>query len=399
MDGRQKPDPQPENDNDLNDEEIIDLIRVVEGGDDDNIIDLNDILDQPAQVLDAADEPEEAIMPLVDAIPAEKGPNLPEDADDDIIDLTEVTTHLQTPAVEPIAESASAPSDDEAVIDLLDVATTLESDLAEVAVSASPSEETAGMSDDADDVIDLLDVATTLESDLAEVAVSASPPEEAAGTSDDADDVIDLLDVAATLEPHIDEPQPPAPAFEETAGAMEADEPIIDLLDTLEPQTAEAETTVNADNELADLKTRADAILTDTSAVFDFETPEEAAETASPDDDFMVLDDEEIIGAPIIPEPATRAEQAETPVDAALPAEESVGSAMFMPVTSIETTAANEPVPLTEQQVEDALQRVIEKIYGAKIEHLLIQTIEKTVTREIAKIKNALLEEDDGMAG
>lgn len=58
---------------------------------------------------------------------------------------------------------------------------------------------------------------------------------------------------------------------------------------------------------------------------------------------------------------------------------------------------APEPPPLTEQQIEDALERVIKKIYGEKIEHLLIQTIDKTIRREIEKIKNALLEDGDGM--
>ncbi|MBR9986026.1 MAG: hypothetical protein KFF68_08960, partial [Desulfosarcina sp.] len=67
MDGRQKPDPQPENENELNDEQVIDLTQIVEGGDDNDVIDLTDILEEPDQALDAVVEPEEAVIPLVDA--------------------------------------------------------------------------------------------------------------------------------------------------------------------------------------------------------------------------------------------------------------------------------------------------------------------------------------------
>ena len=72
---------------------------------------------------------------------------------------------------------------------------------------------------------------------------------------------------------------------------------------------------------------------------------------------------------------------------------ESVAAPLHVPVSP------SEPVPLTEAQVEAALERTIEKIYGEKIEQLMIRTIEKTVTREIARIKNALLEDDDDMVG
>jgi hypothetical protein len=90
MDGGRKPDPKPENENELTDEEIIDLTQVLEGGDDDDIIDLNEVLEQPGQ---APDETDEGIIPLVDAIPAEKATTLPEDTDEAIIDLGEDGDH------------------------------------------------------------------------------------------------------------------------------------------------------------------------------------------------------------------------------------------------------------------------------------------------------------------
>ena len=48
---------------------------------------------------------------------------------------------------------------------------------------------------------------------------------------------------------------------------------------------------------------------------------------------------------------------------------------------------------VTGEQVEAALDRVIKKMFYEKIDRLLVDTIEKTVTREIEKLKKALLDE------
>ena len=307
MDGRQKPDPQNESGNDLNDKDVIDLTEVVEEGNGDDVIDLNDILEQPDQAAQAAVEPEEEATPLVNA--------LSEEADDEIIDLTDMTESAEAPAVEPVAESVAAPSDgeaDEAVIDLMDVATSLEADL----VAAEPD-------------------------------VSASTPEETVGITQDEDDVIDLLEA-------------------------------------VEPQAAEAETTVETNDAFTDLESRAEAVLTGAGDAYDVE----AAETAGPDGDFMVFEDTEAI----IDETEAFTVVDDQPKDAP-DVPEPLATPPFVPVSQ------SEPGPLTEAQVESALERTIEKIYGEKIEQLMIQAIEKTVKREIEKIKRALLEEDDDMIG
>ncbi|WP_319409145.1 hypothetical protein [uncultured Desulfosarcina sp.] len=394
MDGRQKPDPQPENENELNDEQAIDLTQIVEGGDNGDIIDLTEILEEPEQALDDGVEPEEAIIPLVDTIPANTSTELPEDTDDEIIDLTAVAAAPETPAVKTAAEPAPMPDEDdgdEEVIDLMDVATTLETDLteAEPEAPATISEESVSKTEDDDEVIDLMDVATTLETDLTETEpeVSATISEESIATAEDEDDVIDLMDVANTPETDTadTERQGHGTISEETTGITEADEPIIDLLDAVEPPPEEAETAVDADDELTDLETRAQAILTDATDAFDYETPEEAAETAGPDSDFMVFEDD-----------GTITDESETPaiVDNEPKIPEPVTDDMlFVPVSP------SEPISLTEAQLEAALERTVEKIYGEKIEQLMIRAIEKTVTREIARIKNALLEDDDDMVG
>ena len=47
---------------------------------------------------------------------------------------------------------------------------------------------------------------------------------------------------------------------------------------------------------------------------------------------------------------------------------------------------------ITDEKFEAALERVIKKVYHEKIDRLLLEAIEKTVTREIEKLKKALLE-------
>jgi len=48
---------------------------------------------------------------------------------------------------------------------------------------------------------------------------------------------------------------------------------------------------------------------------------------------------------------------------------------------------------ITDEKFEAALERVIKKVYHEKIDRLLVEAIEKTVTREIEKLKKALLED------
>jgi hypothetical protein len=358
MDGRQKPDPQNERGNDLNDKDVIDLTEVVQGGDGYDVIELNDILEQPDQAAKALAEPAEEAIPLVNALPEEGTTDLPQETDDEIIDLMDVAAAPQAPAPGPAVEAATAPGLDEA----------------------------------GEEVIDLMDVADTLDADLveAEPEVSAAMPEESTGTAPDEDDVIDLMDVANTPEGDTAGTALPGPDAmpEERDGTMQEDEPIIDLLEAVGPQAAEAETTVETDDEYTDLKSRADAILTGAEDAYDGETPEKASETAGPDNDVAAVEDTEAI----IDETEAPAVVDDLPEDAPNVPEPAADPA-FIPASP------SEPVPLTEAQVEAALERTIHKIYGEKIEQLMIQAIEKTVKKEIERIKRALLEDDDDMIG
>jgi predicted ribosome quality control (RQC) complex YloA/Tae2 family protein len=162
---------------------------------------------------------------------------------------------------------------------------------------------------------------------------------------DDDDLIIDLTGMEAALDADIADP-----ALEDD----EDDEDVIDLLDAVEPEALAAET-----DELADLETRAETMLAET-----LDSPQEPdigiAEETSPA--FADPSDEE-----------------------------------FAP-TALSQPSTTDTVPFTEQQLEAALERTIRRIYAEKIEHLMFQTIEKTVQREIEKIKRALLEDDDELS-
>jgi hypothetical protein len=60
--------------------------------------------------------------------------------------------------------------------------------------------------------------------------------------------------------------------------------------------------------------------------------------------------------------------------------------------------ASDEPEPLSisPDLVEAALERVINKIFSEKFEGILIRVIEKAVTKEIDKLKSSLLEDSIG---
>ena len=57
----------------------------------------------------------------------------------------------------------------------------------------------------------------------------------------------------------------------------------------------------------------------------------------------------------------------------------------------------SEEMPVSQEQIEAALERVIEKKFAQKIEPLLFDTMERVILQEIQKIKTALLKDMDRM--
>ncbi len=403
MEGRQ-----PEDKNDLNDDDIIDLKNVVQSGSDDGIIDLTEVLDQPDLAPAAADSDDEDIIPLVDPVSTETAGDETQAIDDDIIELTDMAAEPDAPPADETAAVITPDSDDdEEVIDLMDIAQTLESEISEADVSVPVNRSASAVDEDAtgdEEIIDLMEVAQPQEADS--IPADESTQEAAPGTDADTagEAIIDLTDVAAveaptaadaeTVDEADDEPIDLLDvATMETAqpqdSAMEPveDEPVSDLEETVSPTADETGATDDLDDDFSDLESRADVMLRDTTYRFDYDPEIEAAETAGPDADFSLFDAE--------PDDAQPTEPSDEPIDV----DEPTTGPTFVPIVPSEASATDKGIVLTEQQLEAALTQVVEKIYGEKIEQLMLQTIEKTVRQEIAKIKNALLEEGDDMTG
>jgi 23S rRNA maturation-related 3'-5' exoribonuclease YhaM len=51
---------------------------------------------------------------------------------------------------------------------------------------------------------------------------------------------------------------------------------------------------------------------------------------------------------------------------------------------------------VSDAQMEAALERVIKKMFYEKIDGILVEVIEKTVTRELERLKSILLEDEAG---
>ena len=416
MDGRQKPDAQSDSANDLNNEEIIDLKQVAQEGNDEEIIDLTNVLDQPDKEPDALKETtnrlsdtDDAVIdleePLSEADTGEEAATSPQKVDDDdIIDLADMETTLEADI------SASALDKDEDVIDLME---TVEPEVP--VTEADDMDETMDLESGAEiTMTDTIETTEAPEFSLSEEPSPASGEDQnltlAADENADDEEIIDLADMETAIEA-----DGPNSGIEDSKDEEEEEEEeIIDLLDTvaLETRAAEVDDTVGhvppeetLETDMPDSEKEPNISTTEKSAPM----AEENQETRLPDEN---ADDDEIIdlaemGTAIEPNISDNAEEDSEEdevidlVDSVVPETPIVED---IPDDTLEEglspTAPSEPstdttVPLTEQELEAALERTIRKIYAEKIEHLMIQTIEKTVQREIEKIKQALMENDD----
>jgi hypothetical protein len=198
--------------------------------------------------------------------------------------------------------------------------------------------------------------------------------EEAADMSQDDEEVIDLLE--ATDEPDVEgikqglvaqelesaEDPEIIEIEEETFNVLQNDEEVIDLLEITDtPQEIEEigepiHTTANLSEQAEDL-TDLHANLLEKPGVLDDETGQEVAGDQPLSDDFvdslgMELDSKEDVSEDVL-----------------------------------------EPEKVSDAQMEAALERVIKKMFYEKIDGILVEVIEKTVTREIERLKNVLLQD------
>jgi len=238
--------------------------------------------------------------------------------------------------------------------------------------------------EDAEDIIELTDVVAALGTGDEEIIDLTEVVEE----NVDQEAVIELTDV-------VEVPEEEMPAAEE----IPIEEPVIDLTEAV---VAEAE---EVDDE---------PILVDMTAAYILEEDEpepavaDAGESTSGELEFadMELDIEERsedglfdslgmnLEADLLP-----AEEDTSELDFNLSTQELSDAIDLLdaklaeepPKTPPDGDNLSEPTALRSEEMETALENVIRKMFGEKIDHLLNEAIEKTVSAEIARLKEQLL--------
>ena len=232
-------------------------------------------------------------------------------------------------------------------------------------------EESIDMSQDDEEIIDLLeatdepDVEVITQGGVAQEPESAQDPEiieleeETFNVSQDDEEIIDLLE--ATDEPDVEDEKQGGVAQE-----VESSEEIIALTEAMSDTPQEIEEigeplhiTANTSGEVEDL-TDLHADLFEEPGILDDELGQEVAPDQASGDDFvdslgMELDSKEDISKDVL-----------------------------------------ESEKVSDAQMEAALERVIKKMFYEKIDGILVEVIEKTVTREIERLKNILLQDAAG---
>ncbi len=83
----------------------------------------------------------------------------------------------------------------------------------------------------------------------------------------------------------------------------------------------------------------------------------------------------------------------ETEADEQLPSEENFPTSSLG--MELEEETPEEPVALTEKEIEEAIERIIRTKYATSIEKLVAATVERVVKREIEEIKRSLMDDDE----
>ena len=287
-----------------------------------------------------------------------------------------------TEPIEPDKKDETAEStEDEPIIDLKD----------EMAVDPAD-----------DEPIDLTEVAEESPAEYRDEAVEAGTDATAADESptmpEEAlkgdEEIIDLLQ--AVEEPIAKDPD--ETVFEDATEPTENQAPI-----ALEEETADAAEeitlTMDAESVVDDVSVPAEdeAVidLTDSAGETTLETEDigepisEDFDTAAEFDDISEIDNDLIQEAT----GAMDESNSETIVHDAL--KDDFSDSLGIELDSEEDAKENLPGTdkVTNEQVEAALERVIKKMFYEKIDRLLVDTIEKTVTREIERLKKALLDD------
>lgn len=258
-----------------------------------------------------------------------------DNGDDEILDLTEV------------AESAEL--DDEPVLDLTEAADDISEadeevlDLTEAAEPVDVETEPDG-TDEEDAVLDLSEEVSDQETDeivdLTEAVSDETPEDEPVIDLDDTDEAVSSEGDAAELMPHA-----------EAAGSDEEGS-LVELNEMIDSEGSEPKVIESAESDLEDTIGLA-------------EDDEEDLDASEGADDFM-----DSLGMEIGVDPESVPAGAEAADD-----------------------FSGDTITLRADQIEVAVERVIDRMFSEKIEDLIREVIEIAVKREIAKLREMLLDE------
>jgi hypothetical protein len=351
MDGRQEPNAQPDQKQDSNDEEIIDLTQIVATGDDDEIIELTEILEQPDPTAAAADAPEAPIVPHADVADLA--------LEDEIVELTDIAGHeseaaedtdwddLDSALEESFGDLSRLDDDSasdfvviEAPADILDEEESSPTIADASDAALAPAENTTGKLDEKDEeAIDLLDVDEPEPATVEGIELDEfdSALEDAFGDLGDFD-TEDGMDLVA-----IDTPQ-------EALELGEAEDGIV-LPEVDAGITSGDELTAAEAEEISDLSEAAATPETDTAQEPAENTAQQHAEAEPTDEDEGIIDLLEVAATPETdtaqaPTESTVQEHAE-----AVPTDEDEEIIDLLDIAAIpETDTAQTPAESTAQQ-------------------------------------------------
>jgi hypothetical protein len=384
MEDINKSNKQPESPSD-HEEDIIDLVDKVSSDDIDDdidhafdsILDVNDDDDEIIELVDRVDLPpgtpsgeEETIIDLLDIVTPEDsqliGLKSEDNADDAVIELTEI---LDIPA-------DTAEGDDE-IINLTEAVEQDETANAELLPTDAIPDEDVEEVIELNDQLDIPVADETEEDDNIGMIDSESPEDESAGTDHTIEDIAE--------EPAPDDTAPLEIEASDVPVTDEFEEDVLldgtpDISVAVEPDLLEADT-----NEMMTAETDRDDQSGD-------ETIEMAPTDQEPEQIIQLAD--------VLNSSQTDGlmdGDVQLDIDEALEDEEELSEPdATASVLGIELDDIQDQqlMPLTDKEIDDAVERVIQRKYGASIEELIANAVEKAVSREIESLKRSIMDND-----
>jgi hypothetical protein len=232
-------------------------------------------------------------------------------------------------------------------------------------------EEAIDMSQDDEEIIDLLEAADEPDVDVITEGIVAQEPESA-------------------QDPEIIELE------EETFDVSQDDEEIIDLLEAADEPDVEDE----KQGVIAQEVESSEEIITFTEEMSD--TPQEIEEIGEPFHITVDTSQEEEnladLTTDLLEEPGVLNDEFGQEVAADQALSDDFVDSLGMQLDSKEDISEDvlESEKVSDAQMEAALERVIKKMFYEKIDGILVEVIEKTVTREIERLKSILLQDASG---